>query len=219
MKVAPSILSADFCKMAEAVENLKAWNADIVHCDVMDGVYVPNITFGMPMIKAIRKYTDLPIDTHLMITEPEKYVDRFCEAGADIVTFHVEASNDVSGTLEKIRSHGTKCGVAVNLDKSFDIAIPYLTKIDVLVIMTVQAGFGGQSFNESALQKVILADKIRRAQRSNFLIEVDGGVSESNIAKIKEAGADIVVAGNSVFRSSNPAKTVQALQLRNTNDK
>lgn len=219
MKVAPSILSADFCKMAEAVENLKAWNADIVHCDVMDGVYVPNITFGMPMIKAIRKYTDLPIDTHLMITEPEKYVDRFCEAGADIVTFHVEASNDVSGTLEKIRSHGTKCGVAVNLDKSFDIAIPYLTKIDVLVIMTVQAGFGGQSFNESALQKVILADKIRRAQRSNFLIEVDGGVSESNIAKIKEAGADIVVAGNSVFRSSNPAKTVQALQLRNANDK
>lgn len=219
MKVAPSILSADFCKMAEAVENLKAWNADIVHCDVMDGVYVPNITFGMPMIKAIRKYTDLPIDTHLMITEPEKYVDRFCEAGADIVTFHVEASKDVSGTLEKIRSHGTKCGVAVNLDKSFDIAIPYLTKIDVLVIMTVQAGFGGQSFNESALQKVILADKIRRAQRSNFLIEVDGGVSESNIAKIKEAGADIVVAGNSVFRSSNPAKTVQALQLRNTNDK
>ncbi|MDE7373406.1 MAG: ribulose-phosphate 3-epimerase [Clostridia bacterium] len=213
IKVAPSILSADFCKMAEAMDNLKEWNADIVHCDVMDGVYVPNITFGMPMISALRKYTDLPLDAHLMITEPEKYVGQFCKAGADIVTFHPEASKDADGALDIIKSCGKKCGVAVNADQSLDIAIPYLDKIDLLVIMTVQAGFGGQSFMENCLDKAREADKIRKERGLKFEIEVDGGVCPDNIALVKSAGTDIAVAGSAVFKASNPALAVKSMQI------
>ena len=213
IKVAPSILSADFCKMAEAVENLKKWNADIVHCDVMDGVYVPNITFGMPMVKALRKYTDMPLDAHLMITLPEKYVGQFCEAGADIVTFHVEASKDVKGALDTIKAHGKKCGVAVNADQSLDIALPYLEEIDLLVIMTVQAGFGGQSFKEDCLAKAREADRVRRERGLNFQIEVDGGVCPENITLLKAAGVDIAVAGSAVFKAQNPAGAVKDMQV------
>lgn len=213
IKVAPSILSADFCKMAEAMDNLKKWNADIVHCDVMDGVYVPNITFGMPMIKALRGYTDLPLDAHLMITLPEKYVGQFCEAGADIVTFHPEASGDPIGALEIIKSHGKQCGVAVNADQSFELALPYLDKIDLLVIMTVQAGFGGQSFMENCLEKAIAADRIRKEKGYKFQIEIDGGVSPKNIGLVKNAGADIAVAGSAVFKADDPVSTVNALKI------
>lgn len=213
MKVAPSILSADFCKMAEAMENLKQWNADVVHCDVMDGVYVPNITFGMPMVKALRRYTELPLDAHLMITKPEKYVGQFCEAGADIVTFHVEASDDVDGALDIIKSFGKKCGVAVNANQPVDIALPYLDRIDLLVIMTVQAGFGGQSFMENCLDKVRIADKIRKEKGLKFQIEVDGGVCPDNIALVKAAGTDIAVAGSAVFKSKDPALAVKQMQI------
>lgn len=213
MKVAPSILSADFCKMAEAMENLKQWNADVVHCDVMDGVYVPNITFGMPMVKALRRYTELPLDAHLMITKPEKYVGQFCEAGADIVTFHVEASDDVDGALDIIKSFGKKCGVAVNANQPVDIAFPYLDRIDLLVIMTVQAGFGGQSFMENCLDKVRIADKIRKERGLKFQIEVDGGVCPDNIALVKAAGTDIAVAGSAVFKAKEPALAVGQMQI------
>lgn len=213
IKVAPSILSADFCKMAEAMDNLKKWNADIVHCDVMDGVYVPNITFGMPMVKALRKYTDLPLDAHLMITRPEKYVGSFCEAGADIVTFHPEASENIDGALDTIKSFGKKCGLAVNADMPLDIAIPYLYKIDLLVIMTVQAGFGGQSFIEECLKKARKADDIRRENGLSFEIEVDGGVCPANIALVKSAGTDIAVAGSAVFKAENPALAVKSMQI------
>lgn len=213
IKVAPSILSADFCKMAEAVDNLNAWKADIVHCDVMDGVYVPNITFGMPMVKALRKYTDMPLDAHLMITLPEKYVGQFCKAGADIVTFHPEASKDVRGALDEIKAHGKKCGLAVNADQSLDIALPYLDEIDLLVIMTVQAGFGGQSFKEKCLDKVRAADRIRSASGLKFEIEVDGGVCPANIQIVKEAGTDIAVAGSAVFCAENPSLAVKSMQI------
>lgn len=213
MKVAPSILSADFCKMAEAMENLRQWNADVVHCDVMDGVYVPNITFGMPMVKALRRYTELPLDAHLMITKPEKYVGQFCEAGADIVTFHVEASDDVDGALDIIKSFGKKCGVAVNANQPVDIALPYLDRIDLLVIMTVQAGFGGQSFMENCLDKVRIADKIRKEKGLKFQIEVDGGVCPDNIALVKAAGTDIAVAGSAVFKAKDPALAVKQMQI------
>ncbi len=213
IKVAPSILSADFCKMAEAVNNLKQWNADIVHCDVMDGVYVPNITFGMPMIKALRRYTDMPLDAHLMITRPENYVGQFCDAGADIVTFHPEASEDADGALDVIKAHGKLCGVAVNADKPLELALPYLDKIDLLVIMTVQAGFGGQSFMSECLGKVKEADEIRRQRGIRFAIEVDGGVCPDNIAEVKRAGADIAVAGSAVFKADNPAMAVKSMQI------
>lgn len=211
MLIAPSVLSADFGNMAETVREVKAFGGDIIHCDVMDGVYVPNITFGMPMIKAIRKYTDLPVDVHLMITKPERYVGAFCDAGADIVTFHPDASEDVQGALEIIKSKGKKCGLVVNADVDFDIVVPYLDQIDLLVIMTVQAGFGGQSFKPECLDKVRTGEKLRKENEYKYLIEADGGVIEGNIATCKEAGVDIAVAGSAVFRSKDPRKTIETM--------
>lgn len=211
MLIAPSVLSADFGNMAEAVREVKAFGGDIIHCDVMDGVYVPNITFGMPMIKAIRKNTDLPVDVHLMITKPERYVGAFCDAGADIVTFHPDASEDVQGALDIIKSKGKKCGLVVNADVDFDIVVPYLDQIDLLVIMTVQAGFGGQSFKPECLDKVRTGEKLRKENGYKYLIEADGGVIEGNIATCKEAGVDIAVAGSAVFRSKNPRKTIETM--------
>lgn len=213
IKVAPSILSADFGKMAEAVEKVKLWGADWVHCDVMDGVYVPNITFGMPMVKALRGYTDLPLDVHLMITRPEKYVGQFCDAGADLVTFHPEASEDVEGALETIKSKGVKCGLVVNADQPFSIVEPYLDKIDLLLIMTVQAGFGGQSFKEDCLDKVRAGEALRVKNGWSYDIEIDGGVSPANIQKCKDAGATVVVAGSSVFKAADPTSAVKAMQI------
>ena len=213
MKVAPSILSADFGKMAEAVENVKNWGADLVHLDVMDGVYVPNITFGMPMVKALRKYSDMILDAHLMITKPEKYVGQFCDAGADLVTFHPEASDDVQGALDTIKSKGKKCGLVINADQPFDIVDGYLDQIDVLLIMTVQAGFGGQSFKEDCVDKARLGAKLREERGYKYDIEIDGGVSPKNIQLLKDAGADIVVAGNAVFKSENPALTIKQMQI------
>lgn len=211
MLIAPSVLSADFGNMAEAVREVKAFGGDIIHCDVMDGVYVPNITFGMPMIKAIRKNTDLPVDVHLMITKPERYVGAFCDAGADIVTFHPDASEDVQGALDIIKSKGKKCGLVVNADVDFDIVVPYLDQIDLLVIMTVQAGFGGQSFKPECLDKVRTGEKLRKENEYKYLIEADGGVIKDNIATCKEAGVDIAVAGSAVFRSKDPRKTIETM--------
>ncbi len=211
MLIAPSVLSADFGNMAEAVRDVKALGGDIIHCDVMDGVYVPNITFGMPMIKAIRKNTDLPVDVHLMITKPERYVGAFCDAGADIVTFHPDASEDVQGALDIIKSKGKKCGLVVNADVDFDIAVPYLEQIDLLVIMTVQAGFGGQSFKPECLDKVRKGNKLRKENGYKYLIEADGGVFEDNITICKEAGVDIAVAGSAVFHSKDPRKTIETM--------
>ena len=212
MLVAPSILSADFGNMAKAVEDLATWGADIVHCDVMDGVYVPNITFGMPMVKALRKYTSLLIDAHLMITEPEKYVGQFCDAGADIVTFHPDASKDVQGAINIIKSKGKKCGIVVNADVDFDIAKPYLNQLDLLVIMTVQAGFGGQKFKDECLEKVAIADKLRKEHGYSYLIEADGGVTPDNISVCKNAGVDIAVAGSAVFKSQSPKDAIVAMK-------
>lgn len=213
IKVAPSILSADFGKMAEAVQNIEKWGADWVHCDVMDGVYVPNITFGMPMVKALRKYTDMFLDVHLMITRPEKYVGQFCDAGADLVTFHPEASKDVEGALNEIKSKGVKCGLVVNADQPFSVAEPYLDRIDLLLIMTVQAGFGGQSFKEDCLEKVRRGAEIKREKGYSYEIEIDGGVSPANIERCKDAGGTVVVAGSAVFKAEDPAAAVRAMQI------
>lgn len=213
IKVAPSILSADFGKMAEAVQNIEKWGADWVHCDVMDGVYVPNITFGMPMVKALRKYTDMFLDVHLMITRPEKYVGQFCDAGADLVTFHPEASEDVEGALNEIKSKGVKCGLVVNADQPFSVAEPYLDRIDLLLIMTVQAGFGGQSFKEDCLDKVRRGAEIKRKKGYSYEIEIDGGVSPANIERCKDAGGTVVVAGSAVFKADDPAAAVRAMQI------
>lgn len=205
------MLSADFGNMARDVKAIEQWGADVVHCDVMDGVYVPNITFGMPMVKAFKQNSNLPIDAHLMITLPEKYVGAFCDAGADIVTFHPDASGDVQGAIDTIKSKGKKCGLVVNADQPFDIVEPYLPEIDLLVVMTVQAGFGGQKFMPNRLEMVQKGDEMRKQFGYSYLIEVDGGVCEDNVATVKDAGADIVVAGSAVFKSENPTLTIERL--------
>lgn len=211
MLVAPSMLSADFGNMERDVKAIEKWGADIVHCDVMDGVYVPNITFGMPMVKALKANSNLTIDAHLMITLPEKYVGAFCDAGADIVTFHPDASKNVQGAIDTIKSKGKKCGLVVNADRPFSIVEPYLSQIDMLVVMTVQAGFGGQKFMSNRLEMVQKGDEKRKQFGYSYLIEVDGGVCEDNVSQIKAAGADVVVAGSAVFKSQNPELTIKKL--------
>lgn len=208
--VAPSILSADFADMGGAVENLVEWGADYIHCDVMDGVFVPNITFGMPMVKALRKRTVKTLDVHLMITKPEKYVGEFLSAGADIITFHPEASEDVDGALDTIRTVGKKCGLVLNPDKPLSIVKPYLDKIDILLIMGVYAGFGGQKFIPETLEKLAEAKKL--IDGKNILIEMDGGATPENAAQIAGAGADIIVAGSAVFKAQNPRQVIYDIQ-------
>lgn len=211
MLVAPSMLSADFGNMERDVKAIEKLGADIVHCDVMDGVYVPNITFGMPMVKALKANSNLTIDAHLMITLPEKYVGAFCDAGADIVTFHPDASKNVQGAIDAIKSKGKKCGLVVNADRPFSIVEPYLSQIDMLVVMTVQAGFGGQKFMPDRLDIVRMGAEKRKDEGYRYLIEVDGGVCEDNVFQIKAAGADVVVAGSAVFKSENPELTIRKL--------
>ena len=208
--VAPSILSGDFADMAKSCLDAKAWGADILHLDVMDGVFVPNITFGMPMVKALKTRNILPLDVHLMITKPEKYVSQFCDCGADIVTFHPDASDDVAGALKIIKDKGVKCGLVLNPDKPLELVRPYLDDIDVLLIMSVYAGFGGQKFIPESLDKLKQAKKL--IEGKNVLLEVDGGVDETNAKDILACGVDIMVAGSAVFKSENPSKTIKILR-------
>ena len=209
--VAPSILSGDFAKMGETVANVERWGADLVHCDVMDGVFVPNITFGMPMIKAIRPYTKLPLDVHLMIVEPEKYVERFCDAGADYVTFHPEASKDPRAALLKIKAKGVKCGLVVNPDKDFSLVEDYMDLVDMIVLMGVFPGFGGQSYIESVSDNIaFFAKKIKESGR-DILLELDGGVTQQNAGKFRSLGVTALVAGSATFKAEDPAEAIRVI--------
>lgn len=208
IKVAPSILSGDFANMSVSVKNAQKWGADYIHFDVMDGVYVPNITFGMQMCKAVRPYTDLPLDVHLMIVRPEKYVEQFCDAGADIVSFHPDATSDVLTTIEKIRNKGKKVGLVLNPDKDVFLIERYLDKIDMVIIMGVYPGFGGQKFIPEVLEKV----RYIRSICPHLDIELDGGVNEQNAKTITDAGVNILVGGSSVYQSSDPEKTIRRLK-------
>lgn len=208
IKVAPSILSGDFANMAKSVKLAQKWGADYIHFDVMDGVYVNNITFGMPMCKAIKPYAKIPLDVHLMIVEPEKYVERFCDDGADIVTFHPDASKDVLATIQKIKNKGKKVGLVLNPDKPIDFVLDYLDIIDMVLIMGVYPGFGGQKFIPEVLEKV---KKIKEL-RPDMTIELDGGVTEQNAKEITDSGVTILVGGSSVFNSTNPKRTIRRLK-------
>lgn len=212
VKVAPSILSADFGKMAEAVSFLKEWGADWVHCDVMDGNYVPNITFGMPMIKALRKYSDMFFDVHLMIDKPERYIQQFCDAGASLITFHPDASENVQQGIDIAKKNNVLIGLVVNADKDISIVEPYLSQLDVVLIMTVQAGFGGQSFREDCLKKVENIYNERKKNKYKYLIEIDGGVSLKTIDACKKAGCDVVVAGSAVFNADDKKEIIKQLR-------
>ena len=212
IKIAPSILSGDFANMGKSVQSATEWGADYIHFDVMDGVFVPNITFGMPMCKAIRKYTALPIDAHLMITLPEKYVEQFCDAGADIVTFHPDASRDVAGTLDAIKAKGKRCGLVLNPDKGVELIAPYMDKVDIIVLMGVYAGFGGQKFIPTVLDKISQVHQMIVDSARQIELELDGGVTEENARSMTDRGVDVLVGGSSVFRSADPAKTIGILR-------
>ncbi|MGN1062214.1 MAG: ribulose-phosphate 3-epimerase [Candidatus Scatosoma sp.] len=214
VKIAPSILSADFSKMGEEVKNLEESGADLIHCDVMDGVFVNNITFGIKMVEDIRKLTTLPLDCHLMIVHPEKYAERFVRAGADVVTVHAEACGDtLKDTLLLIKNAGAKCGAVINPDTPVSAIESVLPLCDMALIMSVFPGFGGQKFIPSVLDKV---REIRRIVQENGLqtdVEIDGGINAETAVLAKEAGANVIVAGSSVFKAADRAAAIRALRV------
>ncbi len=212
MKVAPSMLSCDFSKMGEETRRISKAGADLLHLDVMDGHFVPNITIGPSVIASIRPCSELPFDVHLMIDDPLKYAEAFAKAGADYITFHVEASSDIDETIEKIRSLGVKPGIVLKPKTPAEAAFPYLDKVDMVLVMTVEPGFGGQSFMEDMMPKVrALRNEIDRRGLST-LIEADGGISEKTIAACSKAGVDIAVSGTGVFKAKDPAEAIRKLQ-------
>jgi len=197
--IAPSILSADFAQLGNEVRNVVDAGADWIHVDVMDGRFVPNITIGPPVVKAVRRVTELPLDVHLMIVEPEKYVDAFADAGADVITVHVEASTHLHRTLQAIRARGVAAGVSLNPHTPEDILRYVLPVCDLVLVMSVNPGFGGQSFIEETLPKVAGLRKMIDAQRLDTIIEIDGGIAEGTARRAAAAGARAFVAGNAVF--------------------
>lgn len=212
IKVAPSILSADFGNMERDVRNLALWGADLVHCDVMDGVFVPNLTFGMPMVAAVKKASALPLDVHLMITKPEKYALEFVRVGADAVTFHPEASEHPEQLLQEIKKSGAKCGFALNPDVPFERFQHLVSFADIIVVMSVFAGFGGQKLIPECLEKLKEIKRFLMENAPNVLLEIDGGITEENAAEARNAGADWIVAGSAVFRSDDPSRTINMLK-------
>ena len=214
IKIAPSILSADFSKMGEEVASLEKNGADIVHCDVMDGVFVNNITFGIKMIEDIRKTTTLPLDCHLMIVNPEKYVERFAKAGADIITVHYEACKDnLKEVLLLIKSCGVKCGAVINPDTPVSKIAEVIPLCDMVLVMSVFPGFGGQKFIPESLDKLREVKRIVTECGKEIDIQIDGGVTEENVAIIKEAGANVIVAGSAVFKAQDRAEMIRKLKF------
>ena len=210
--IAPSILSADFANMAQAAENISAWGGDCVHFDVMDGHFVPTITFGPAMCKAIRKHTELPIDVHLMVERPQEFIRPFADAGADIITFHVEAEKHIHRTLQLIRQTGCRAGVVLNPASPIELAEYVLDSCDLVLLMTVNPGAGGQKFISGVLKKIEKLSQIRTTCGLTFDIEVDGGINPETAALCREAGANMLVAGNSVFSSADPAETIRLMR-------
>ena len=213
VQIAPSILSADFSKMGEEILSLEKAGADIVHCDVMDGVFVNNITFGIKMVEDIRKLTSLPLDCHLMIVNPEKHVERFAKAGADYITVHYEACKDnLKEVLSLIKSTGVKCGAVINPDTPVDAIKEVLPLCDMVLVMSVFPGFGGQKFIPECLGKLRELRTLLDGLGKEILLEIDGGVHAGNVEEIKGAGADVIVAGSAVFNAVDRAEMIAKLK-------
>lgn len=211
VQIAPSMLSADFLHLQKDVEMVNEY-ADLFHLDIMDGVFVPNLSYGFPIVEAIAKSARKPLDVHLMIVSPEKYIERFAKAGADMISFHLNATENPSMVLSQIRSLGLKAGLAINPDIEVESLFPYLEQVDYILLMSVFAGFGGQKFIETTYERVRTLKNELDSRGINIPIEVDGGVSPTNASALRQSGVEILVAGSAVFKSSNPAATIASMK-------
>lgn len=207
MHFAPSILSADFMELGNDIKSVTEGGTDYLHVDVMDGLFVPSISFGMPVLKCIRKKTDLFLDVHLMINDPERYINDFADSGADLITIHLEATKDVKKNIELIRARNLKVGLAINPETDVNAIRPYLKDIDMALVMTVHPGFGGQSYIEDCTAKIETIANWIKEDNLNCDLEVDGGVKLDNLKKVLDAGANVIVAGSAVFKGDIKANT------------
>lgn len=214
VKISPSILSADFCRLGEDVEDIRNGGAEYVHVDVMDGIFVPNLSIGIPVVQSLRKTTDMFLDVHLMIDRPHRYVEQFCRAGADLVTVHVEADQpqDLFSAIETIKAEGKKVGMSVKPKTPASALIPYLELLDLVLVMTVEPGFGGQSFMREMLPKIARLRQMIDDNNPGCELEVDGGVDPVTAPLCKQAGANVLVAGSAVFKHADRADAIRAIR-------
>ncbi len=210
--ISPSLLAADFGNLERDIHMINQSQADWFHLDIMDGIFVPNISFGFPVMKFIKKHAQKPLDVHLMITDPDRYIDDFYQAGANILTVHFEACNHLHRTVQKIKSLGIKAGVTLNPHTPVHLLKDIIAEVDLVLIMSVNPGFGGQKFIPNALEKVKELKQLIKEKKSNALIEVDGGVDHTNAKSLIKAGCDVLVAGSYIFKSKNPQKTIKGLK-------